>query len=219
MTLALDKQLDPLATKALHFSALRDGARELGLVALPRLHILDLAHHQHAVAHHAPEHHVLAVQPLRLRARQEKLTPVRVRPTVGHGEETWASVLGGEILVRKLGSIDGCAARAIALQEVPALDHKIFDDAMEQRVFVPHRDALFSKLARAKLPEVLTGLRAQIGKQLHLNTTCGYPTYCDVEENHRIIRVLRTKVPLYSLCRLVVSHYEKTTDGVYDRVR
>jgi hypothetical protein len=34
------------------------------------------------------------------------------------------------------------------LQEVPALDHEIFDDAMEQRVFVPHRDALFSVRSR-----------------------------------------------------------------------
>ena len=58
----------------------------------------------------------------------EELAAVGVEPAVGHGEETRFIVLELEVLVREgLGAVDGGAARAVAVEEITALDHEVGD--------------------------------------------------------------------------------------------
>mmetsp|Transcript_34567 Transcript_34567/g.55717 ORF Transcript_34567/g.55717 Transcript_34567/m.55717 type:complete len:111 (-) Transcript_34567:345-677(-) len=46
------------------------------------------------------------VEPRGLNSCNEKLTAVRIRPSVGHGEEVRSGVLQIEVLVLELGSVD-----------------------------------------------------------------------------------------------------------------
>lgn len=41
-----------------------------------------------------------------------------------------------EVLVRKLGAIDGLAASAIVVGEIAALNHEVLDDSVESRALV-----------------------------------------------------------------------------------
>lgn len=62
-----------------------------------------------------------------------------------------------EILVReRLGAVDGGRAGAVAVEEVAALQHEVFDDAVEFAGFVALRSVggVFG-FARAELAEVL----------------------------------------------------------------
>lgn len=46
----------------------------------------------------------------------------------GHGEDTRCIMLEVEVLVREeLGAIDACRARAVAVEEIAALDHELSD--------------------------------------------------------------------------------------------
>ena len=64
------------------------------------------------------------------------------RQAYRHAEQTRLIVLEIEILVREtLGSVDACAACAVAVEEVSALEHEIFDYAVEFGGFVALRAA------------------------------------------------------------------------------
>lgn len=78
-----------------------------------------------------PEHHVLAVQPVRLVTRQEELGAVGVRAGVGHGEQAWSRVLEDEVLIIELPPVDGLAPGAVVVGEIAALAHELGDDAVE----------------------------------------------------------------------------------------
>ena len=176
--------------------ALRDFARELGLVVRAARDVLELAHDEETVAQHASEYDVLVVEPLRLGARDEELAPVAVRPAVRHGEEPRPGVPADEILIRELAPVDAHAPRAVALEEVPALDHEVLDHAVELRALVPLRLQAFLVLARAELPKVLRRPRAHVREELHLHAPSLHPADGDVEKNHRVGRVGRARVPL-----------------------
>lgn len=101
--------------------------------------VLDGAHNLHAL-HDLAEHHVLAVQPLARISRDEELAAVRVRTTVRHGHEPCAVVTQREGLVLEgLLAIYGQRARAIALDEISALNHEALDHAVQLTVFVTDR--------------------------------------------------------------------------------
>lgn len=54
-----------------------------------------------------------------------------------------------EVLVGKLGAVDGLAARAVVVGEVAALDHELLDDAVEARALVA--EALLAGCERAEV--------------------------------------------------------------------
>eukprot|EP00303_Exanthemachrysis_gayraliae_P009057 CAMPEP_0206001816 /NCGR_PEP_ID=MMETSP1464-20131121/2350_1 /ASSEMBLY_ACC=CAM_ASM_001124 /TAXON_ID=119497 /ORGANISM="Exanthemachrysis gayraliae, Strain RCC1523" /LENGTH=302 /DNA_ID=CAMNT_0053375139 /DNA_START=202 /DNA_END=1111 /DNA_ORIENTATION=+ len=109
------------AVANLHGRGRGAGLGPLGLHGLDHVHALD----------HLAEHDVLAVQPARLGRADEELAPVGVGPGVCHGQDARARVRELEVLVGELAAVDGLAARAVALGEVPALAHEARDDAVE----------------------------------------------------------------------------------------
>lgn len=58
----------------------------------------------------------------------EKLTAVGILAAVGHAEQARGVVAEGEVFVREgFGVVDGDGAGAVAVEEVAALDHEIFN--------------------------------------------------------------------------------------------
>ena len=92
----------------------------LGSLARLGAHGLNLLHDIHALSHGAKDH-MLTIQPLSLHSAQEELRAIGVRTSVGHGQNAGAGVLQGEVLICKLGTIDGFATSAVARSEVAAL--------------------------------------------------------------------------------------------------
>ena len=95
----------------------------LGGLARLRSHGLNLLHYVHAICDCSKDH-VLAIQPPSLHGAQEELGAVGVWAGVGHGQNAWAGVLQSEVLICKLGTIDGLAASAISGCEVTTLPSK-----------------------------------------------------------------------------------------------
>ena len=98
-------------------TAVRDHARL-------RSYCLNLLDNVHSLRRHAAENNVLAIQPLGLHGVQEELGAVGVWAGVGHGQNAWAGVLQSEVLICKLGTIDGLATSAISGCEVTTLPSK-----------------------------------------------------------------------------------------------
>ena len=103
-------------------AAVRNDHRLGGLARL-RADSLNLLHNIHAVSHSA-KHHMLAIQPLSLHRAKEELRSIRVGSSVGHGQNSRSAVLEGEVLICKLGAVDGFAASAVAGREVSSLCKK-----------------------------------------------------------------------------------------------
>jgi hypothetical protein len=78
-----------------------------------------------------PEHAVLAIKPGSGNSAQEELASIRVGPGVGHGQNSGAGVLEGEVLILELLAVDGLATRAVSPGEVTSLAHELRDDAVE----------------------------------------------------------------------------------------
>jgi len=113
-------------------------------------------------------------------------------------------VAEGEVLVGEgAGAVDAGAAGAVAVQEVAALDHEVFDliastpsvrqhsvvlacfggkggerrtdDAVEFAPFVALRSPLrVLRLARAELPEVFRRFGRRVAEELHLDAAEGF---------------------------------------------
>ena len=95
-----------------------------------------------------------AIKPVSLDGGQEKLRAVakrkktlayseevagldiRVGASVGHGEDTGASVLELEVLVGEGLAVDGLATSTVVSGEVTTLEHELGDDTVEGRVGV-----------------------------------------------------------------------------------
>jgi hypothetical protein len=71
---------------------------------------------------------VLVVEPRRRRERDEELAAVSVRPAVGHGENPGLVV--PQLRAELVGEGETGAAGSLA-QRIPALNHEIGDDAVE----------------------------------------------------------------------------------------
>ncbi len=85
-------------------------------------------------------------------------------------------MLEREVLIgKRLRAVDADAARAVAVQEVAALHHEVFDDAVEFAAFVALWSALgVLALAGAELPEVFGGFGDGVGEELHLDSAEGF---------------------------------------------
>jgi len=138
---------------------------------------LDLFHQIHARGDFA-ENDVLAVQPGSHDRADEELRTVRVRASIGHGEDARLGVLQGEVLVGKLLAVNGFTTGAIAAREVATLDHEVRDDSVELAAL--KTESLF---ARAEGAEVLGRLGDDIGEERELNATSRRAADGNVEVN------------------------------------
>merc|ERR1711931_412144 len=80
---------------------------------------------------------------------EEELRTIGVLATISHGQDAWSCVLVDEVLVLKLGTINGFATRSISLGEVTSLAHETRNHSVELASFVS-----VSILTRAELFEV-----------------------------------------------------------------
>jgi hypothetical protein len=58
---------------------------------------------------------VLAIEPRGFGTGQKELGFIRVRATIGHGEDAGAAVLQGKVLVHELSPVDGLSCRNIMI--------------------------------------------------------------------------------------------------------
>ncbi|GER42321.1 chaperone protein ClpB [Striga asiatica] len=167
---------DKTVPTSIKLAAVGDHHRPRGPAA-PRPGLL---HHFHDVVpfHHLPEHHVLAVEPLRLPRADEELRAVGPRPGVRHRQDPRPGVLPHEVLVGELGAVDRLAADAVSRREIAALAHEIGDHAVEGRPLVMEGLAGFSDalLAGAQGAEVLGCLRDHVCEELHHDPPGGMAT-------------------------------------------
>lgn len=129
---------------------------------------LDCLDHLHALGH-STEHDVLSVQPCSCRCAQEELRAIRVWSSIGHGENSWASVLQNKVLICKLVPVDGLPTRTVSSGEIPSLAHEVWDHTVEGGSLEVQRLARTSGalLTSAETPEVLSSLWNNIGAKLH----------------------------------------------------
>ena len=66
----------------------------------------------------------------------EELAAVGVGSRVRHGEPAGPFVLQLEVFVLEFGAVDALPARSVAVGEVAALQHEVFDDPVEAAAFV-----------------------------------------------------------------------------------
>jgi len=119
---------------------------------------------------------MLSIKPRSLGSTNEKLGTVGIGSSIGHAEDTGASVLELEVLVLELVAVDGLAAGPVVVGEVPPLAHEVGDDSVESRATVPK-----AFLSSAKGSEILSGLGNHVSPQLHDNSTDRHTTRSDVE--------------------------------------
>jgi len=128
---------------------------------------------------------VLAIEPSGLDSADEELGSVSVGSSVGHGEDTGASVLEGKVLISELLTIDGLATGTVAASKVSTLKHELGNDTVESATLVAK--ALF---ASAKSTEVLGSLGNNILSQLHNDTAKRAAVGRDIKENLGVRHVL-----------------------------
>lgn len=92
-----------------------------------------------------------------------------------------------EVFVRKIRAVNTTTAGAVSLDEIPALDHEILDHSVKRGAFEPDWHPVFPEFARAKLPEVLGRLRANVGEQLHLHAANVLSANVDVKEDDGVV--------------------------------
>ena len=128
---------------------------------------------------------MLAIQPGGLDGAQEELGTVGVGAGVGHGEDTGASVLEGEVLISELLTVDGLTTGAVAASEVTTLAHEVVDDTMEGGALEVEGLAglAHALLAGAEATEILGGLGDNVSAELHDDATGGGTTNGHVEKN------------------------------------
>lgn len=155
----VESGVDPTLRAPLELAALRDHDGELGLGVCAGRDVLDLVddHHGGRVEDLAEDDlgntgvasrgvgayfrdsgwpRVFSVEPVAFAAGDEELGAVRVRAGVGHREEARAGVAEVKVLVRERLSVDRDAPRAVALEDVAALDHELLDHSVERRLQV-----------------------------------------------------------------------------------
>ena len=139
---------------------------------------------------------MLAIEPRRLRHRDEELRPVAVGARVGHREQPRARVLDAKVLVVKLPTVDRFAARPVAVGEVAALQHEARNDAVEVGAGEAERHArlALALFASAQRSEVLGRPGALVAVQAKDDPSGGLVVEGDVEERARRHRGVRRLV-------------------------
>ena len=107
------------------------------------------------------------------------------------GEQTRPGVFQSKVLIVEGFTVDGDATGTIAVGEIPALTHKLWDDAVEWRPLVA--DAL---LTGAEGAEVLGCFGHHIGSQLHDHAAHRYITDGDVKKHLRVRWVAHGRLTL-----------------------
>jgi hypothetical protein len=74
--------------------------------------------------HQSSKNSVLAVQMTAFGKSDEELGVVSVRASVRHRQKVWFGMRDQEILVRERRTVDGFAARAVAMGYVASLSHE-----------------------------------------------------------------------------------------------
>ena len=99
-------------------------------------------------------------------------------------------MLGDEVLVRELVTVDRQAARPVLGGEVAPLDHEALDDAVEWAAFIPHGRLVRGRpiLPCAKLPEVLGGFGHNVSEELERDAANVGVGDLDVEKDDGIAR-------------------------------
>lgn len=97
--------------------------------------------------------------------------------SVGHGQETRLGVLELEVLIGKLGTVDGLSTSTVASSKVTTLEHKVRNDSMKRATFVTE-----SVLTSAELSEVLGRLGNYIIVELEDDLAHGATVLGNVEE-------------------------------------
>ena len=77
---------------------------------------------------------VLSVQPRCLGGAQKELRSVSSGSGVGHGQGSGSGVLQLEVLVGKLGAVDGLASGSVVVGEVATLAHEPGNDPVENNI-------------------------------------------------------------------------------------
>jgi len=111
---------------------------------------------------------VLAVEKGGVGGADEELGAVCVWARVGHREGAWAAVSEVEVLILKLGPVDGLPAGPILVRKVAALAHEARDHAVERRVGVAK-----ALLAGAERAEVFRRLGYRSTEEAHLDAARG----------------------------------------------
>jgi hypothetical protein len=118
----------------------------------------------HAV-HDRSKDHVLSIKPRGFGGTQKELASIGTRSSVGHGQNTRSRVLQNEVLIRKLGTVDGLSTRTVVVGEVTTLAHESGNHTVEGRAL--EAKALFSG---AKSAKILSRLWDDVGSKLHGDT-------------------------------------------------
>ena len=88
-----------------------------------------------------------------------------------------------EILVCETFTIDRNAARPVPLENVAALDHKFFNNAVERCFEVAGRLRTSQKLSGAHPSKVLGGFWRFVTKELHLYSSTGNSSNGDIKKD------------------------------------
>eukprot|EP00397_Hematodinium_sp_SG-2012_P063729 GEMP01088620.1.p2 GENE.GEMP01088620.1~~GEMP01088620.1.p2 ORF type:complete len:134 (-),score=18.65 GEMP01088620.1:30-431(-) len=118
------------------------------------------------------------IKPLGLHSAQEELRAICVGSSIGHGQDTWASVTQREVFVGKFHPIDRLATGSITSSEVTTLTHEVWDDTMEGGALVAE-----SPFSCTQSTEVLCSLGNYISTQLHNNSANRLVVRNDIEED------------------------------------
>jgi len=127
---------------------------------------------------------VLAIKPRGDDSGDEELTAVGVGTSIGHGKKSGLAVLQFEVLISKLGTIDGFTTSTIATSEITTLKHELRDNTVERAALVAKRLARLasSLLTSAEATEVLSGLRDNIVVKLEDDAASRSTTDGDIKE-------------------------------------
>lgn len=104
----------------------------------------------------------------------------------------------------ELLSVYGAHARAVVVDNVPALDHEVLDDPVEGGLLEAHGDAVLLGFPRAELAKVLGRLGHDVSEELHLDAAELDAAGGDVHEDDGIVRVeqllLQTRKLVHGSC-------------------
>lgn len=129
------------------------------------------------------EDDMLTIQPAGDDGGDEELATVGVGTSIGHGQETGSIVSELEVLIGKLGTIDGLATGSVSSGKVTTLKHELGDDTVEGTSLIGQA---FLVVTTAQGTEVLGGLWDDIGEQFKGDATEGGAVGGEIEENDRV---------------------------------
>jgi len=119
---------------------------------------------------------VLAIEPGSFHSGDKELGSVRVRASVGHGQQASFFVPELKVLVTEFLAVDGLATGAIVSGEITALKHELRDHTVETGACIAE-----AILASRELSEVSCGFGDFVVKQLENDSTSRLTVDGDVE--------------------------------------